>query len=253
MKINNATPIINKKQSKKNVSFQGKGLSNLLSLNRQGPMCRNLFLLNALTFMLGSRIVTSRDKDERREILIRDLPTIFIAVMGVPVIGKFVTKLIEKKSGFALIGKNNNPLSYGQINNLYTYDSDLASELEGYTNRLLKTSDNVKLKNVYSKLSKEIKEGIKSLSDNNTDFIKQNKELSNKIIDALKTGSDKILKRAELLKTIPSAASFLITLTSIGIFVPKLNIFITKKVNKSRAKEEQIQNEQQNSQVKTAS
>ena len=108
MRINQATPMINnqiKNNNGQNTSFKGlpKGVCDFLTLERRGPMIRTLFLANAFGFLLGSRLITSRDKEEKREILIRDLPTIGVAVMGVPVVAKWVAKGIQKKSGFVIM------------------------------------------------------------------------------------------------------------------------------------------------------
>src|SRR5574344_1745854 len=117
MKINNITPSytpVSSNQNKNNdkssnPSFGSKNIANgfnqFFKLESSGPMTRKLFILNAFTFLLGSRILTSRDKDEKRETIIRDIPTILISVAGVPVLEKATAKIVEKKSGFTITEK----------------------------------------------------------------------------------------------------------------------------------------------------
>lgn len=267
MKTHNVIPSVNTNtQPKQNVAFKGNIIDKYLTLNRQGPMSRNLFVVNAFVFLLGSRILTSRDKDERREILIRDIPTIVIAVMGVPFFGKQVAKLVQKKSGFAIMqdtgeqpnkvvqglrkifkksGQNKfDVISYSQTEDLYKFDKNLSSGFRGFSERLKNLGDNVNLKKIYSSVSAEVKEQLKNFSDNNTEFINQlaeNKSLTETIVNELsktvKEGN-KVLKAAEFMKTIPTLGGFAVTLLTIGMFIPKLNIYITEKIHKNRKKQE---------------
>ncbi len=82
---------------------------NLVSLDRSGTMNRNLFIVNAFAFLLGTRLVTSRDNDEKREIFVRDIPSILIAVAGVPTIQTLSLKKLQPKSGFAFTDVDKKP------------------------------------------------------------------------------------------------------------------------------------------------
>ncbi len=259
MKINNAAPVIknNNIKNNKKAAFKGlpKSVTNFISLDRQGPMVRSLFLFNAFTFLLGSRIVTSRDKDEKREIIVRDVPTIFIAVAGVPIISKFFAKIIQDKSGFAIM-KDSGPswldklmdkmtgkdmIPHDQLETLYKYDKNLASGMAGFSKRLRNFGGN--LKKIYSSLGKEIAEKLKSFK-NNKEIIEalseekkdvpKNKELSDMLIKALSDDKNAALKKAGFLRTIPTLIGFGLTLVSIGIIIPKLNIALTEYLNKNK-------------------
>lgn len=232
-----------------------------LSLERSGTMNRKLFIANAFAFLLGTRIVTSRDKDEKREIFIRDIPSIMFAVAGVPTIQNAIAKTLQKSKkadGFVFTEKSNNrlevskwilnklgktpkekvtPMSYGDLKSLYVYDENIHSGLAGFSQRLADNGGNVK--GIFSNLSEDIKSGIAKLSNDNTNFIKElgkheNNGIADKIKEALKTDKNSALKKAEFLRTIPTVVGFGLTLSLLGIFIPKLNIHITETINKKR-------------------
>ncbi len=272
MKISNNTPIVS------NTSFKGSAKlfkealkqdsQNFFRLTPKGTMQRALFIANAFVFLLGTRLITSRDKDEKREIFIRDVPSIYTAVLGVPIISKFFTNILQEKSGFGLMKTNPAPekcelrkwfenkfniknnaktlktqdevLSYAKLKLLYTYDPDLdvsGAGLDGFSKRLMNLNDKVNLKKIYSNLSKEIKEGIAGFENDNVKFLQdlaKKPEISGKIKEALSNSSNKALDKASSLKTIPAALGFGVTLTLLGLIIPKLNILITEKISKNR-------------------
>lgn len=274
MQINNVTPLINNnvtpKQSTTFTGFKDKGIE-LLNLKRKGPMSRDLFLINAFVFLLGTRLVTSRDKDEKREILIRDIPTIIIAVMGVPVFQDLLAGKIQEKSGFAfmeetgdiskqsgiiaprinqLFGVKQQLVSYGQLNDWYKFDDKLASGFKGFTERLDTQKGN--LKKIFSSLNDDIKAKLEALdpkfkekkfADNklfkSTLFngSKDSNEVLNLVKKAFSEKDNNALKRASWVKTIPTLTGLVLTLGLVGILIPKLNIHITETINKKRQSE----------------
>lgn len=283
MKINSNFPPAtnannsNSNDNKNNVSFTGSDKSfkqiakdefnKLFTLKRQGTMSRGLFIANAFVFLLGTRLVTSRDKDEKREIIIRDVPSIILAVIGVPLFSKIIAKGMQKSQGFAITKLDKDPpkselvswikdklkikssdkvkpklseLSFAEINSLYTYN--VKCGLEGFSKRLTDLGEGVDLTRIYSKLSNEIKEGIEKLKpENNQDLLgklKNDEKLSNSIIEALKDGKNAAVKKAGFLKSIPAMLGFGITLSLLGIIIPKTNIFVTARINKKRALKE---------------
>lgn len=280
MKINNlATPIINNNiqnnqgQDNNVPAFKGKFADsgwhpkNLLNLDRAGAMKHNLFIANAFVFLLGSRIFTSRDKDEYREILIRDIPSIIIAVVGVDSIEKAVAKWVHKNKGFALmtrtddepgliakaIGKIRNksveqPLkgvTYSRLKDWYVYDENIQAGLKGFSERL--TGLGGDLKTIYSRLNDSIKGKLAACTDNNSvmALFSKDKDLEKNLIDALKKVDNKALKRAETLKTIPTVIGFALTLGLLGFIIPKLNIHITETISKNRQKQAEAQDNQE--------
>lgn len=216
----------------KKVSFGGK-LGNFAKLERGGTMSRGLFILNAFVFLLSSRILTSRDKDERRETIIRDIPTIVVSVKGVPAISNAVGNVLQKKNGFA-INQNKSVASYAEIQDWHTIDKNLKSGLNGFAERMNTLGGN--MKKVCSALGGEIKDQVKSLSENNKEFMEQiskNETLRNKITEALKNPNNGAAKQAAFNKTVTKMTGFGATMLAIGMLLPKINIAITKAVHKN--------------------
>lgn len=267
MKINNLnSQIYNTDSNKaKTQSFSGmphvkKYLADdFLKFNRdyRGTMTRDLFVLNAFIFLLGTRVFTSRDKDEKREVMVRDIPTIVIAVMGVPFAERLIThKFIQPRSGFALMKddvslwnklnnntdkKTPNTVSYGKLNDFYVYNDDLHSGFNGFSDRLSDLGGN--LKKIYSTLGDDVKSKLAKFSDKNTEFMKQlnsveHKGLLENIKKAMAHPENKVLKQAAFLKTCGKIAGFALTLFSIGIFIPELNIYITERIHKNKKQRE---------------
>lgn len=251
MKLNslNATPITKNNNRTLTPAFKGFIESckpkQLLDLDRAGTMGHNLFILNAFVFLLGTRLLTSRDKDEKREIVIRDIPSIIIAVAGVDSITKAASKWFHKNKGFAIMnqGKEGTTLegvTYSQLKNWYTYDTNLDSStgLKGFSERLSTLGG--KLQTIYSSLNDEIKGKLANCKDNKEviDTFTKDKNLGEQIKKALLDPKNNALKKAEMLKTWPTLIGFTLTLTLLGLIIPKTNIFITEKINKNRKKQE---------------
>jgi hypothetical protein len=239
MKVNNSTSPPNTKLSKQNkkISFSGKVdfMTNFLKLERKGNMTRNLFTLNAFIFLLGGRLFTSRDNDEKRETLTRDIPTILIAVFGVPLIKNFIGKKIQKKTGLPIMSTDKNFATKNQLNDWYKYNDNLALGFKGFTERLVGLKGN--LKKIYSSLGKDIEQKLISFSENNDEFMKElakNKKLEESIKQAFSNPKNKVLEHASFLKTVPTIIGFTLTLATIGMFIPRFNIYLTEKINKNK-------------------
>lgn len=269
MKINNVIPpvISTNSNEKQNVAFKGNlkeiGFKDvgqeLLTLKREGPMSRNLFVINAFAFLLGTRIVTSRDKDEKREIFIRDIPTILIAVLGVPFIEKAVAKTIQSKTGFAFMKEDDktnlfryinkklgrpeektmNVVSYGQLGDWYKFDKNLASGFKGFADRLDAQGGN--LNKIFSSLGENIKDKLQGFGDDNKllkaklfDASEESKSLIKTLEEEFAKDKNKALKQASWAKTIPTLIGIGLTVGLVGFLIPKLNIAITETINKKR-------------------
>lgn len=262
MKINNTPAIVANNESinvpkSQKVSFKGNlatsvkdSFSSLVKLERAGNMTRNLFVVNAFAFLLSGRLIKSRDKNEVRETATRDIPTILLAVFGVPVVEEYIAKRIHlnDKNGFAICNKSAEgktsykSAAYSQLNDWYKFDDKLSSGFKGFSERLSQKGGN--LKKICSKLDKNIKADLAGFSDNNSEFVNQlfdnkNVELRNKVETAFKSGN-KALDHAKWLKTIPTLSGFAITLSLIGITIPKLNIAITERINKKQQSSEKV-------------
>ncbi len=266
MKINNATPnLIKQNQMTFSANLPEKatsvikelprsGFSKLFELERKGSMGRTLFLVNCFIFLLGGRLLGSRDRNEARETLTRDVPTFIVVAMSIPVIKELIAKKMQTKTGFALVqdgeanlyhklsgAKPKEVIGYNQLQDLYVYNENLGSGFEGFTKRLSDLGGN--LKKIFSNLDEQIKPRLAKFSDNNDKFISelsQNNELKKLIITKFQQGSNKALEKAAFKNTIPTLIGFGITLSLIGIFIPKFNIFMTARINKQEAMEKAV-------------
>lgn len=272
MKINNTsiqTSRMKNKQAITNPGFTGKStqfVKDLVEPQRFGNMGRWLFLVTAFVFLLGGRILGSRDKNEKRETITRDVPTIIIIAGAVPIIEKFLSKHIQKHTGFAILGNKNEKetedtyaaikagtknadaakdlpkelISYAQQKNWFVFDENLASGPKGFLERLLNLGGDPK--KVCSKLSENIEKALEKFNKNGQEFIDEihkpeNSTLLKEIMDAFKDPKNNALKHAEFLKAIPKLISMAGTLALLGIFIPLFNIAVTEKVNKKEESE----------------
>lgn len=270
MKINKATSLNVKTNTNKNVAFKSLGdfhPNKLFEPQRAGNMSRALFLINAYVFLLGARFFKSRKviesnqpsvnnepkkrsiSNEQRETLIRDIPTILIAVNGVPFFEKKFAKVLHDKYGFAILKDKNSPkdgvASGSQIEDWYKFDENLHGGIDKFNQRLDELGAD--LKKVTSSLSEEIKGKLSTFSNKNDEFIKklsENQDLKKEITEAFK-GENNAFKQASFLQTIPKVTGIAITLALIGIGIPKLNIFITEQVNKGKKPTNAVKPEEQ--------
>lgn len=264
MKINNTTPqvsnVINSTKMPAFTGFKKYIQDDLVKFQKTGTMSRHLFIVNAFAFLLGTRLITSRDNDEKREVMIRDIPTIIIAVIGVPIVAKhFAQKVIQPKSGFALMDEGeksiyhklrnidpSNPskgiMSYSKLEDMYIFNENLHSGFKGFSERLDKFGGN--LKKIYSSLGDDIKSKLIGLSSNNKEFMKQLNSVENKgLLEVIKTTmsnkENKALKQASFLKTVPTILGFLSVFATVGVLIPKLNIYITEAIHRNKKNREE--------------
>lgn len=246
--VSNATASFKPKNS--SPSFAGAGSAigkgkefaiEFFEPQRAGNMSRNMFLLTAFTFLLGSRLIASRDNNERRETLTRDLPTFILAPKGVPFFEKIVANQLQKRNGFAIL---QNPNKYkegladgGQLADWYTFNPQLESGFKGFSERLSNQGGN--LKKIYSALGDDVKNKLKNFSDDNKTFMQElskDKELHKTIENEFKNTGNKAYEQAKYLRHVPKIAGFMVTLGLIGIFIPQFNIHLTRSINKDDAR-----------------
>ncbi|HNW25593.1 MAG TPA: hypothetical protein PLG15_00300 [Candidatus Gastranaerophilaceae bacterium] len=277
MQVRNISPeIINKNINKtsQNPSFGNiltksrKAVLDLFEPGRAGEMGMKLFVINAYVFLLSGRLLSSRDKkgektqketamdyirnnNEKRETIIRDVPTILLAVMGVPWIEKFVSKRLQKSQGFAIHDiqkdKLGNIIPKYQVGDWYIFDKNLKTGFKGFTQRLADMGGN--LHKIYSHLDEGIKDKIKGFSLQNDEFMNQlfaDKELTKEVETAFSNPGNKAFRQAGFLKALPKVFGFVSTLLLIGILIPKFNIFITEMLHKGKKQEVAQENKDNN-------
>lgn len=286
MKINNTSLATSRMDSKQasfkagNPGFADKSkqfVKDLVEPQRLGNMGRWLFLGTAFVFLLGGRIIGSRDKNEKRETITRDVPTIAVVAGAVPILEKWMSKIIQKRSGFAILGnekekeaedtyaaikagtkepsalkklaKSLDIVSYAKLKNWYVFDENLASGFQGFCERLSNLGGN--LKKIFSSLNDDTKAKLSALSSDNKEFMAQlldnkgittekleeHKKLLQNIIKEFKNHENNALKQAEFKKALPKLISISGTLALLGVFIPLFNIWVTEQVNKKEGKE----------------
>lgn len=252
MKINNVTSNNCTTKSNKNVSFSGLNYANfaqkcktvakdLFEPQRSGGMSQNLFTLNAFVFLLGGRLVKSRDGNEKRETLTRDIPTILLAVYALPLLAKRIASGIQTKTGFAILNDSKD-FSKGlidceKVSDWYTFDKNLKTGFKGFVDRLVDRGANVKKVVSQLSLSKKMKEIVKNSSDDNAKFIDElfkNEALNKQVQTKFAKEGNGAFKQASFVKNSSKLAGLVITLGLIGIFIPNLNILITELVNRGK-------------------
>lgn len=244
MKINNAYTSATNYNKYSATSFKGASnrivnskIVKFLEPNRKGDMSRNMFVVTAFTFLLGSRLIASRDNNERRETLLRDLPTFVLAVKGVPFFENLVGKTAQKKTGFAILQEPNNHkaglASYDQLKDWYIYEPKTATGFKGFSQRLSNQGGN--LKKIFSYLSPEIKNKLQNFSNENDKFMSElskDSKLQKTVAQEFAKSGNKAAEQASFLRSMPKISGFLVTLSLIGIFIPKFNIHLTRQLNK---------------------
>lgn len=251
MKINNATPnLIKQVPFSSNISEKAassvkelprSGFSKLFELERKGSMGRTLFLVNCFMFLLGGRLLGSRDRNEARETLTRDVPTFIVVALSIPFLQKQLAKRMQEKSGFALVNESKELASTNQIQNWYQYDKNMTTGFNGFSQRLVNTGGN--LKKIFSRLDEETKSKLANFNENNDKFINElskDAKLKQSIVEKFQKAGNNAFEHAGFLKSIPTLLGFGITLSLIGIFIPKFNIFMTARINKKEAMEKAV-------------
>ena len=74
--------------------------------SRNGSLSRAMFFMVATLFLLGGRFIKSRDNDERREVVTRDVPAIALSVAGAPLLNKAMAYGVTQKTGIPIITLN---------------------------------------------------------------------------------------------------------------------------------------------------
>ncbi len=228
--------------------------------NRTGALTRWAFLVVGGVFMLGSRYFESRDKDEKREVLTRDIPGVALAAFGAPLINDAIAAHITKKSGIPIaqtvdktslwdstkvIGEKSKFTTQKQIKDWYSELSKLDNPLVNFTKTISKNKGNIQKVMEKLGLQNQLK-AITGATENG------------KIIEAIeqaqrnKTGAFSTLENSiKHLKDDNSVFQFAkkrqaqiklggiaLTAALLGLLIPRMNIIITnnKYTDKNKAK-----------------
>lgn len=208
-----------------------------------GSINRATFLAVSSIFMVGSRYVESRDNDEKREIITRDIPGVTIACFGAPFLNNAASFLITKTSGVPISELEGKKPSY--MNSRFVSQKqviDWYSELNKLDNPLVNFSETIErqggnLKKVMKKFGFENElNAISNSSDNKViiEAIKsekgKNSESFKKLENLLKNVSkdNKVLTFAKNSQASVKMGCILLSAALLGYFLPRLNIIKTK-------------------------
>ena len=71
--------------------------------SKTGSLTRTMFFLVGVCFMLGGRFFESRDNDEKREVLTRDVPAVALSAAGAPMLNNAMAYGVTKKTGIPIM------------------------------------------------------------------------------------------------------------------------------------------------------
>lgn len=217
------------------------------SLGNKSDLTRNMFLVISSIFMMGSRFKDARGKDEKREILTRDIPGILLSVYGASLLNRAIAYIITRKTGVPITQfvkenaktfKNTLFVHQKQIKDWYTGFQDLKNPLISFSETIEKHGGDIKkamsklgfendLKAICDKkdaTNKEIIEALKKAQAANSNTFKT---LENKLKEVPK--DNKLFKFAQKAQAGVKIGGIALTAAILGIAIPRLNIVNTRK------------------------
>lgn len=211
-----------------------------------GELSRGMFVTVAAVFMLGGRFASSRSNDERREVLVRDVPGVFTAVYGAPLLNSALAYASTKKSGIPIMTlnpKKKNILGtkfvsqkqvidwYSDLGNLKNPLNTFAETINKHGGNIRKVFDKLKLSEMLNNVvtnkeasNEEILDTFKKSQDSDA-F----KKLETSIIEAGKNKNNAVLKIAKRNQALVKLGGLGFTAALLGVFLPRLNIVTTQK------------------------
>ena len=234
-----------------NPSFKGANISTArrafewlgeqCNISGNGSLTRGMFFAVATLFMLGGRFFESRDNDEKREVVTRDIPAVALSVAGAPLINKAVAYQVTKKTGVPIVSlgkeKNLGSARFSSQKQVIDWYSDLGENaLVNFSETVEKHGGN--LRKVFKKLGFTDKlDAITNAADNKgiIDAIKDaqaNKtEAFNNLEAAMKSlGKDNpLVKFAKKSQAYVKLGGIAFTAFILGYLLPRLNIITTRK------------------------
>lgn len=216
----------------------------LTELENNGSMTRFAFVSLAFIFLLGARYFQARSKDEKREVATRDFIAVIAAAYAVPLLKKLIGGFIDKKTKIPA-----KLTSFADLKERFS-ETDFSKRKNGLTSMLKDITElGGDLKTCFDVLGEKTKQHMTDLKiklpfdkklDTNENILAliekaQNEPNSNTSVkDSLEQvqkafGKDNaLLKKANILKSIPEASCILITAGMLGWFIPWFNIKYTK-------------------------
>ena len=222
-------------------------ISNAFEMDKSGSFSRLSLLSLAFIFVLGVRLVKSRDAHERREVLTRDGVTVGAAMVAVPVVKNWMQRGVDAISKIPTATERNKifALSDFGLNNLKNWYSKADAmpekvltmaknivERKGDLKKAFATLGDEGMKHVETMLqgancnSENIFKALEKASKSKDNVLK---EAFNGLTQVLSKEDNALVKSAQRLKAIPSIASLIFVTSLLGWGIPAFNIRLTRK------------------------
>ena len=118
---------------------------NQCNVSPNGSLTRSMFFMVGLVFMLGGRFFKGRSKDEKREVITRDLPAVAISAYGAHLLNSAMAYCVSKSTGVPIIQFNDSSksiarssfVSQKQITDWYSGFKSLDNPVINFANALM--------------------------------------------------------------------------------------------------------------------
>ncbi|MCR4881223.1 MAG: hypothetical protein K6A44_04645 [bacterium] len=224
-----------------------KKVGEFFEMNQMGTLSRIPLLILAFAFVLGARLVKSRDEHERREVLTRDGATVGTAMVGVPILKNWVQRGIDKLTKIPVATEKNKFFALGDfgfdnIKNWYSKAEFNPEKALGVAKFIKERGGDVA--KAFSALGDE---GIKHLKTilGGKEFNSQNiletmetayksgtaetKNAFDAVTKMLSSADNGLAKTAKIFKAIPNTLSLVGITALLGYGIPTFNIYFTRK------------------------
>lgn len=224
------------------------------NIDHSGSLSRLMFFIVAAVFMLGGRFFESRDNDEKREVVTRDVPAVALSCAGAPFLNQAAAYAVTKQSGVPIVTngkkfsvKNLGFTSQKQLTDWYSNLSEAENPLMNLSEMIERNGGNIRKVMKKFGFEKELDAITKA---------KNNFAVLNALKDAQNNGAESFKTLEELIKNVSSKNKVLsfaknwqagIKLGGIGMmaavlgyFLPHLNIITTRKKYQKKLDEGQI-------------
>lgn len=257
-----------------------EAVGNACNIEANGSLTRLMFFIVGTAFMLGGRFFESRDNDEKREVVTRDVPAVALSCAGAPMLNKAAAYLVSKKTGVPIINAGNpdEPMfQFGKDKATGEYSHkfgkqgkilsssfasqkqiiDRYSDFASLDNPVVNFSETVNkhggsIQKVFKKLG--LADKLKSISDSakNDEILTAIKEAKANNTDSFKeletalkntAENNKLLKFAKKSHAYVKLFGIAFMAATLGFFLPRLNIITTKKKYQKKLEEGKINQE----------
>ena len=225
------------------------------NIDPSGSLKRAMFFIVGTVFMLGGRFFESRDNDEKREVVTRDVPAVALSCAGAPLLNKAIAYEFTKHSGIPIVtnGKKFSETAFTSQKQL----TDWYSNLKNADNPLINLSEMIErnggnIRKVMKKFgfAKELN-AITDATDNSAilDALKnaqrKGEESFKNLEELVKNVSadNKVLKFAKNCQAGIKLGGIAMMAGVLGYFLPHLNIVTTKKKYQKKLDEGKITEE----------